>query len=469
MVGCLWCRQGSFNLNCNTGLVAIDLAGTISTSWNNLIAHIHVMTRPLTILLSETGLRLTLELPFKYPLSCLNMVVGGSHMSMNCNLNDCSTRRKSKRTRKTKAGLPILPEEVIFNILLWLPAKVIYDVMRCVCREWYNIIRDSNFINAHLLQSTSGLLIYNCRFPELAHFVEMKDSDVTVTEERYPLPISVCATCNGLVLYLDDLTMSRLYVANFVTKQQMLLPLVTHTDAIFCSLAYSASTREYKVVHNYTDIKGNFCFEILTVGVDKAWRPVRTEHLCCANLRTICSISVCIGKFMYWAGGSSPCILSLDVETDRLSLLPIPKGCNVRKDLIAMGNFLCMTTVLSELSWDIWLLIDVKTGEWTKLHTIDLEDHRYVCERMLDPDKLPLYPVASLNNGELLIFHGKLPSKTRISLNVKRNSSTSILSSLWCQCLPAPCPQPGLIEVMLVYSSCPFVMCSMLSLRILKK
>ncbi|KAK2974971.1 hypothetical protein RJ640_009130 [Escallonia rubra] len=349
-------------------------------------------------------------------------------MSMNCNLNDCSTRKKSKRTRKTKAGLPILPEEVIFNILLWLPAKVIYDLMRCVCREWYNIIRDSNFINAHLLRSTSGLLIHNCRSPELAHFVEIKDSDVTVTEERYPLRISLCATCNGLVLYLDHLTGSHLYVANFVTKQQMLLPMVTHCDALFCSLAYSASTREYKVVHNYTDINGNFCFEILTVGVDKAWRPVRTEHLCCANLRTLCSISVCIGKFMYWAGGSSLCILSLDVETEMISLLPIPKGCNVRKNLIAIGNFLCMTTALSELSWDIWLLVDVKTGEWTKLHTIDLEDHRYMCERMLDPDKLPPYPVASLNNGELLIFHGDSPSKTCISLNVKTGEIRRLLS-----------------------------------------
>ncbi|KAK2974970.1 hypothetical protein RJ640_009129 [Escallonia rubra] len=349
-------------------------------------------------------------------------------MSMNCNLNGCSTRKKSKRTRKTKAGLPILPEEVIFNILLCLPAEVIYDVMRCVCREWYNIIRDSNFINAHLLRSTSGLLIHNFRFPELAHFVEMKDSDVTVTEERYPLRISLCATCNGLVLYLDRLIVIHLYVANFVTKQQMLLPIVTYCDPIFFSLAYSASTREYKVVHTYTDINGNFCFEILTVGVDKAWRPVRTEHLCCANLRTLCSISACIGKFMYWAGGSSLCILSLDVETEMISLLPIPKGCNVRKNLIAMGNFLCMTTVLSELSWDIWLLLDVHTGEWTKLHTIDLEDHRNMFERMLDPDKLPLHPVASLNNGELLIFSGKWPSRNRISYNVKTGKIRPLLS-----------------------------------------
>ena len=49
-----------------------------------------------------------------------------------------------------EAASPCLPEEIIFYILVWLPADILYNSMRYVCQQWYRIIRDPLFIKEHL-------------------------------------------------------------------------------------------------------------------------------------------------------------------------------------------------------------------------------------------------------------------------------------------------------------------------------
>ncbi|XP_021767364.1 uncharacterized protein LOC110731788 [Chenopodium quinoa] len=73
----------------------------------------------------------------------------------------------SKRPRtvdKYSAFISSIPSEIMHHILSLLPASVLQEIVRFVCKEWNAIITNPLFIRAHLLQSlsspaTTGFLI----------------------------------------------------------------------------------------------------------------------------------------------------------------------------------------------------------------------------------------------------------------------------------------------------------------------
>ncbi|XP_021750690.1 uncharacterized protein LOC110716385 [Chenopodium quinoa] len=74
----------------------------------------------------------------------------------------CSKRPRTV-DKYSAFNLPI-PSEIMYDILLLLPASVLQEIVRFVCKEWNAIINDRLFIRAHLLQSlsspaTTGFLI----------------------------------------------------------------------------------------------------------------------------------------------------------------------------------------------------------------------------------------------------------------------------------------------------------------------
>ncbi|KAI3903336.1 hypothetical protein MKW98_031990, partial [Papaver atlanticum] len=45
--------------------------------------------------------------------------------------------------------LVILPQDIIFQILIWLPVQSLLR-FKSVCRSWYALIRSSHFIQRHI-------------------------------------------------------------------------------------------------------------------------------------------------------------------------------------------------------------------------------------------------------------------------------------------------------------------------------
>ncbi|XP_075500427.1 uncharacterized protein LOC142539008 isoform X2 [Primulina tabacum] len=81
-----------------------------------------------------------------------------------------------KRCSKKRPRVDFLPPEMVYKVLLHLPALVLRDVMKHVCREWSLMIRSRNFIHDHLLNSPRGLIIQGCHFSCSAMFVEMRET-----------------------------------------------------------------------------------------------------------------------------------------------------------------------------------------------------------------------------------------------------------------------------------------------------
>jgi len=65
----------------------------------------------------------------------------------------------STKRRRRRKSLPILPFDLVSEILCRLPVKLLLQ-LRCVCKSWNSLISDSNFAKKHLRTSTPTHLIH---------------------------------------------------------------------------------------------------------------------------------------------------------------------------------------------------------------------------------------------------------------------------------------------------------------------
>ncbi|KAM7487398.1 hypothetical protein LguiB_024882 [Lonicera macranthoides] len=176
--------------------------------------------------------------------------------------------------------------------------------------EWYNIVHDPYFIDAHLRQSTTVIFIHSEYYPKIVHYVEMMEGGVKITNIRCPSPGPVWASCNGLVLYSHQLNCNVL-------------------------IAYAASTRDYKEVHVCKDKRVGIHCIILTLGVDNAWRgiDVKKEHW--VDIYN----AISAGAFLYWHSEGN--YIGLDVETEEFHKILCLKADDERGAWVplAMGSF----------------------------------------------------------------------------------------------------------------------------------
>ncbi|XP_057776202.1 uncharacterized protein LOC130995069 [Salvia miltiorrhiza] len=136
-------------------------------------------------------------------------------------------RSRAYYSRRCKEGMPTniesLPKELLFEILLRLPADHLYERARLVCRRWYRIIHSHAFINEKMHGATYGLLLSPVKGNTLPLYVTADaDGGILKSELNHISKLGVLATCNGLVLELDDKRFPRL--ANPATRQSFLLP-----------------------------------------------------------------------------------------------------------------------------------------------------------------------------------------------------------------------------------------------------
>ncbi|KAL3626458.1 hypothetical protein CASFOL_030007 [Castilleja foliolosa] len=69
--------------------------------------------------------------------------------------------RRCKRSDFLTTNINSLPDELVFEILVHLPAHDIYNAIMTVSRKWYQIIHTQSFVNTHLHRSNYGLLVQN--------------------------------------------------------------------------------------------------------------------------------------------------------------------------------------------------------------------------------------------------------------------------------------------------------------------
>ncbi|XP_074321425.1 F-box protein At5g49610-like [Silene latifolia] len=188
---------------------------------------------------------------------------------------------RSKLRRNTR----YLPTEVIFQILIFLPAKSLFDAARYVCKQWYDIVTDPDFIKAHSQLSTPGFLIRNSYYRD-SHMTFIDANTPNTTKIQIPPRVKEIFCFNGLVLFssLSSEEILLFHVVNPVTKENISLPPVADgKDRMVESTASLSvdSHGHYKVVFAF--YTSTFYEDILikmglfTIGIDKEWRFLDLE------------------------------------------------------------------------------------------------------------------------------------------------------------------------------------------------
>ncbi|KAL9176235.1 hypothetical protein ABFS82_02G165700 [Erythranthe guttata] len=218
--------------------------------------------------------------------------------------------RVCKRNKNSQI-MDSLPDELLFHILLQLPAEDIPNAA-VVCRKWYRTTRARDFVHAHRSHhSVSGLVIHelttdrlNCHPPV---FVSMRNGRFDVSNFVHQIRGFVWCSCNGLILEYDFVSPEHdLLITNPITNQRLVVPpfpprISNHNMS---GIAYSPASMEYKVVHTYYDEKDVFQCAVLTVGgVDdkSSWRRICTRHLSPSSKTLLLNDPIITLGFIHWA------------------------------------------------------------------------------------------------------------------------------------------------------------------------
>lgn len=277
------------------------------------------------------------------------------------------------------------PDEIFFEILVFVPAK---DLIRfkIVCKSWYLIISDPEFVNTHLararvcaeqrivftdfaLRNYSDLLSLN-----LPNLSVQSEQPLAYLEKNPDIERSVwlCASCNGLLLLRDPLA-----IYNPVTHQFKRL----HYPPSYCShvtLVHDISINEYKVfgIPNF----GRSYFVLTNTSGE--WRDLGSTE----DTHTPLSPFLFLKNELHWVIDNTDnddgeekayYIVSFDItkETFRKTRIPIREHSVEQEKkfyLSELRESLCLTIVWCHLI-EIQVLDDESNFQWNTSEIISFQ------------------------------------------------------------------------------------------------
>ncbi|KAL0006017.1 hypothetical protein SO802_013578 [Lithocarpus litseifolius] len=313
----------------------------------------------------------------------------------------------------------VLPEDLVIQILLWLPVVSLLR-FKCVCKSWCALINGQNFINKHLLhnQTTSNknrntrfLLIQRQKSSNDHVFSKLQYESLEILSTQaapsqyFGIPnhvaINIVSSINGLVCL--DLNVRGLDIVlwNPATNETKIVPKsgISYPQGRALSrdigFGFDFKTNDYKVVNlleiydpdpelYFYEINFFYAAEVYCLSTG-SWRTVSTSapgyFIDCSYYRTytkgMYSWSASIGDYPDFFPG----ILSFDMSNEVFLTTTLPDGdledpngtwriFFVLNELVSLVTF-GKDRERSENCFYIWSLLEFGVKEsWTKLFTI---------------------------------------------------------------------------------------------------
>ncbi|KAJ4950244.1 hypothetical protein NE237_027076 [Protea cynaroides] len=321
--------------------------------------------------------------------------------------------KKQKKASEPKQTAPYFAPQIVFNILLWLPIASLLNAS-LVCKEWYRIICDPNFLKAYHLDLGSALLLQE---PKLSYYetylVTMKRGLLSkIASARLCFTEKIVGSCNEYTLLKPQVENSGLFVANHATQKIHKLPgcpLSLGEYPNYYGIGFNPNTKEYKVVcFGKTNGSDYMNCAVLTQG-SRTWTPINQS----LDGNIIPGRSISIKGFLHWHGknistGYFEKIISMDLNNEEFFGTIGPNIClqygPCAYDLLEIEGCLSLIEyeVSCQIQFEIFSLKDISDGKWEKLFSIYMETKEY--SPILSLDDLDLYYIGSLYNGKYLLF-----------------------------------------------------------------
>ncbi|KAM7460959.1 hypothetical protein LguiA_029080 [Lonicera macranthoides] len=293
---------------------------------------------------------------------------------------------------------PILPEEIIFQILKELPVKTLVR-FRAVSKLWCSIIDDPFFVDSHRTRShtRNGGISILCQYRENFSFkIYTTDPQGRSPSPCLTLPDGILGDVDDNYLDIDSYSFNRLQSVNGLvcrnnctwnptTRQSIDLPPIS-IDAnedrwmVFPNnlLGFDSVTKQYKVFHichSFFRQLTRVEFRILTLGRDLNWRNLDSvpEKL---GLRTGFGVC-CVDDVIFCSGSadSNEVIVAFEVGSEKFKVIPLPIGAEsadascLNSHIIQVGGRLGFIKWRDKLYGNKWSILTKPMGS---IHTSEI-------------------------------------------------------------------------------------------------
>ncbi|XP_021719061.1 F-box protein CPR30-like [Chenopodium quinoa] len=272
-----------------------------------------------------------------------------------------------------------LPEELLLEILAWLPSKTLLK-FRSVCKTWCSFIDSSNFIPLHLKrynynsQKVTHHLIAiersvgdGCNFTIRCCDTFNKIADLV----EFPEPHSISGNRNGLILLINGRNSVRLW--NPSIRKSLFLPHCPFASpwgrsrrcCVAYALGFSPSSNDHKVLAIKTIIRrfNDDAWIAVYSLTDHLWRkkqnPVSKSGWAISGFRREGGL-VCCGGVVYWIDRNRQAngkLYLYDFDVEEFSVMQLPDAVkeSTNRFIFAHGESLGVLLMSSESSC-IWVL-----------------------------------------------------------------------------------------------------------------
>lgn len=348
--------------------------------------------------------------------------------------------RKSRRRRRQSNPPPsvFFPDEVITDILSWLPVKPLMK-MKCVSKSWKTLISDPKFIKMHFNRSAArsphfSLVTYKKPTEKYDYgFVPFPVTDllenrsiIIPNDPYYRLDDKDCCevvgSCNGLVCLLGyDKKVMWLRVWNPATRKisnklGYLFNVNYRSNLwrfVFC---YDNSTDTYKVVSlHYLSNKPNVSIFSLA---DNVWRSIQSFPLVplqvlssyrklYGGVQFSCSVNWLAPKWSPNFDNDHCVIISLDLSTESYTQLMLPPSVEnlaPSSNICVLMNSFCFSHDSNKTDFVIWKMTEFGDDKsWTQFLKFSYHNNLRINKRF-DPVSLNLKPLHLSENGDTVVF-----------------------------------------------------------------
>ncbi|XP_060208267.1 F-box/kelch-repeat protein At3g23880-like isoform X1 [Lycium barbarum] len=289
---------------------------------------------------------------------------------------------------QSSAILPTLPSELINEILLRLPVKILLR-FRSVSKSWLALISSPQFINTHLslsannkdyahhrlILSLSGPKEKNLNFCSVRSI--LNESVLEPSDLDCPLKdkFQIMGSVNGLICLRVGVEPFFIWNPSIRKFKKVTAEAVERYGQKVYGFGYDKLHDDYKILRMYTTTSNDLKVEIYSLTSD-SWRTVDDFP---AGRRQCGSAKLVNGKLHWVSSDSNPwcnegCIISFDLADEKWGKLEKPcyrKGefCN---KLGVLGSDLCMFHDYEKTCADVWVMKEYGVKEsWAKIYTIN--------------------------------------------------------------------------------------------------
>ncbi|KNA14217.1 hypothetical protein SOVF_109580 [Spinacia oleracea] len=351
----------------------------------------------------------------------------------------------SARKMEQKEQSKMLPEEMIVEVFLRLPAKSV-GRFRCVSNRWNYLLTQPQFVKTHLnltkqhpsieepiiLYTPDSGALYSTHLNNAHHlFDEMTcfATKLNFDDRRFYLTHYLDGSCDGLVLMRND-DLNKLLLINPTTREIKELPSLGYardpkTSSTTYGLGYDSVSDDYKVVMI------SMCVDVYSVR-NGTWK--RVENSPYDHMIGDCEPGVFIDGNIHWiaskASDDSFVIATFDLGKEKFRELPFPSlvdseikcTCNYFDDdeeeiehlafsrLVTLEGCLCgFPDIFDRCQSPVaWMMKKYGFQEsWTKMFLIRVSDSMYRPICLFGKKQVVLVMREETTNEKLTIYNSE--------------------------------------------------------------